>query len=119
MTHGARDRAGPKADFAQAGPRRAVDLGREQSDLGAVGRERVGCVRGAANWWRHDVGAHGGPSLPQPAPDRRRVQRALRNPDAILGRVSASAKGLFTAEGALVAAVLLRVLGIGHAVYRA
>jgi len=47
------------------------------------------------------------------------VQRALRNPDAILGRVSASAKGLFTAEGGLVAAVLLLVPGIGHAVYRA
>jgi hypothetical protein len=31
------------------------------------------------------------------------------NPDAILGRVNARAKGLFTAEGALVAA-LLRLL---------
>jgi hypothetical protein len=29
------------------------------------------------------------------------------NPDAILGRVSARPKGLFTAEGALVAALLL------------
>jgi len=35
--------------------------------------------------------------------------------------VSASAKGLFTAEGALVAALLLRRVlgGISHAVYRA
>jgi hypothetical protein len=33
--------------------------------------------------------------------------------------VNASAKGLFTAEGALVAAFLLLVLGIGHAVFRA
>jgi hypothetical protein len=32
------------------------------------------------------------------------------NPDAILGRVSARAKGLFTVEGALVAALLLLVL---------
>ena len=32
--------------------------------------------------------------------------------------MSASAKGLFAAEGALVAAFLLRVLGIGHAVLR-
>ena len=39
--------------------------------------------------------------------------------DAILGRVSASAKGLFTAEGALVAALLPLVLGIVHAVFRA
>ena len=41
------------------------------------------------------------------------------DPDAILGRVSASAKGLFTAEGALVAALLLLVLGIVHAAFRA
>jgi hypothetical protein len=40
----------------------------------------------------------------------------LPDPDAILGRVSARAKGLFIAEGALVAALLpLRV----HAVLRA
>jgi hypothetical protein len=37
-------------------------------------------------------------------------------PDAILGCVSARAKGLFTAEGALVAALLLLVL---VAVFRA
>jgi hypothetical protein len=41
------------------------------------------------------------------------------NSTAILGRVSASAKGLFTAEGALVAALLPLVLGIVHAVFRA
>jgi len=41
----------------------------------------------------------------------------LPDPDAILGRVSARAKGLFTAEGALVAA-LLRLLVVG-AVFRA
>jgi len=42
------------------------------------------------------------------------------DPDAILGRVSASAKGLFTVEGALVAVfLLLLVLGIVHAVLRA
>jgi len=39
------------------------------------------------------------------------------SPDAILGRVSASAKGLFTAEGALVAALLLRLVLV--AVFRA
>jgi hypothetical protein len=41
------------------------------------------------------------------------------NPDAILGRVSASAKGLFTAEGALVAALLLLLLLVLVAVFRA
>ena len=43
----------------------------------------------------------------------------LPDPDAILGRVSARAKGLFTAEGALVAALPPLVLGIVHAGFRA
>jgi hypothetical protein len=43
----------------------------------------------------------------------------LPDPDAILGRVSASAMGLFTAEGALVEALLLLILGIVYAVSRA
>jgi hypothetical protein len=41
------------------------------------------------------------------------------NPDAILGRVSARAKGLFTAEGALVAALHLLLLLVLVAVFRA
>ena len=53
-------------------------------------------------------------------PDRVGARQAEGDrPDALLGRVSASAKGLFTAEGALVAAPLLLVLGIVHAVFRA
>ena len=43
----------------------------------------------------------------------------LPDPDAILGRVSARAKGLFTAEGALVAALLLLLLLVLVAVFRA
>jgi hypothetical protein len=43
----------------------------------------------------------------------------LPDPDAILGRVSARAKGLFTAEGALVAALLVLLLGIVPAVFHA
>ena len=58
-----------------------------------------------------------GQAYRSPAPDRRATGAA--DPDAILGRVSASAKGLFTAEGALVAAFLLVVRGIVHAVLRA
>jgi Flp pilus assembly protein TadG len=54
------------------------------------------------------------------SPGSGRRATGLSDPDAILGRVSASAKGLFTVEGALVAAfLLLLVLGIVHAVLRA
>ena len=108
MTHGARDRAGPKADFAQAGPRRAVHLCREQADLGAVGRERVGLrarrgqTGGGTTW-----GRMAGQAYRSRRPTGARNGRSV-DPDAILGRVSASAKGRFTAEGALVAALLLR-----------
>jgi hypothetical protein len=40
------------------------------------------------------------------------------NPDAILSHVSARAKGLFTAEGALVADLLLLLLLVLVAVFR-
>jgi hypothetical protein len=53
------------------------------------------------------------------APRLKACATDLPDPDAILGRVSASAKGLFTAEGALVAVLLPLVLGIVHAVFRA
>ena len=60
-----------------------------------------------------------GQAYRSPAPGSARAT-GRPDPDAILGRVSASAKGLFTAEGALVAALfLLLVLGIVHAVFRA
>lgn len=53
-------------------------------------------------------------------PDRVGTRQAgVINPDAILGRVSARAKGLFTAEGALVAALLLLLLLVLVAVFRA
>jgi hypothetical protein len=53
-------------------------------------------------------------------PDRVGARQArVINPDAILGRVSARAKGLFTAEGALVAALLLLLLLVLVAVFRA
>jgi hypothetical protein len=61
-------------------------------------------------------GRTSGQAYRSPAPEGVRAT-GLPDPDAILGRVSVSARGLFTAEGALVAALLL-LLVLG-AVFRA
>ena len=75
---GTRDRARVEPDLAETGSRRALSLGREQADLGAVRRERVGLARGPAERWRRDLPAHVETKL---SPARAlRLHEGLRSP---------------------------------------